>query len=411
MRHFLIYSQSDQQTLRATEAAYDGVAVPGTIVGYFPEATASFILASRVPYFIDLKTPLFQGNVAEARPSHLALAAKLAAPIADELERAGRFVPGFYDDAVLSELVDNAIAFQAGYADQGTTLGKKLEKYARLRAEARGEPVAADPLAHVRQPEFVIAPYFCATSAPDDGWRRVNARILALCAAREDAATISPVVALDAEDPGHLAALLPEIPRELSRRTFFWLTGFDERSEPFKRLVDLWRVVEAYAAEYELMNLYGSYFSILMSKIGLYGFSNGIGYSEFRRWPDLAASGAAPARYYVPRLHAFMSPGEAQFLVDTDPWFACRCAICESAELAGRPAVVALSYHDLKRHFVLARQSEIGHVEETELRVLREELDEAWLRARALRANKVGIAPRVPSGHLATWTEVLTEVS
>ena len=244
MRHFLIYSQSDQQTLRDPEAehAYDGVAVPGTIVGYFPEATCRFIAAS-ASYFIDLRTPLFQGDTSGARPSHLALASKLGTSIEDALRNGISFSPGFYSGVVTRELVANAVDFQRNYAGQERpSAGNSTST--RDSAQKRGVNPAGGRWGARLAPEYVLAPYFCAPSSPDNGWRRVNNAICGYALLARMPGN-SPVIALDADDPGHLAALLPTIPRELNRTTFFWLTGFDDRAEPVARLVDLWRVVGA----------------------------------------------------------------------------------------------------------------------------------------------------------------------
>lgn len=84
----------------------------------------------------------------------------------------------------------------------------------------------------------------------------------------------------------------------------------------------------------ELVNLYGGFFSICMYHAGLWGFNNGLGYSESRDWPQLEATGAAPARYYVPRLHAYLPVGTAQALIEVEPEFRCPCVVCEpSGEL------------------------------------------------------------------------------
>jgi hypothetical protein len=58
-----------------------------------------------------------------------------------------------------------------------------------------------------------------------------------------------------------------------------------------------------------LVNMYGGFFSICLRHAGLAGFGNGLTYSESREWPALASTGAAPPRYYVRQLHAFLPPG------------------------------------------------------------------------------------------------------
>ncbi len=417
MRHYLIYSQSDQQTLRdpRAERAYDAVAVPGTVAAYFPEATASFILATRRPYFIDVKTPLFQGPLVQPRPSHIALANTLSPTVAAALVAGGALGSAVYTEDVIHDLLRRTVEFQTTYHEQASAFRDKLAKYARLLAEARGEQPLAEPHAGLLAPEMILAPYFCARAIANDPWLDVDRRIWAAAAAREDSTRIVPVVALDSEEPSSLEDILSLLPDGLSRRVIFWLTGFDERSEPRQRLSALWKVVRDHRNRYDLINLYGGYFSVMLQFAGLAGFSNGIGYSESRRWPELASSGAAPARYYVPLLHAFLSPGDAQLLVDQDPWFACPCDVCAAAQVAGRPAIVALSYHDLKKHFVLARQAEIDYVRNNSLDAVLEQLEDAIEHADALRravaARDPGAAvpSRFPVGHLAVWREAAAD--
>lgn len=412
MRSYLIYSQSDQNTLRdeRLDTAFHGVSVPGTIAAYFRDATASFILTSDRPYFIDLRTPLFQGDLPEARPSHMELARVISQSVFDRLASTGRFDAGFYSDDVLTEVLDGVVEFQNGYAAEAPRLAQKLARYARLRAEARGEPIPADPVAGAREPEMILSPYFCCASSADDPWLDVMRRSWALVAQRPDSHAISPVLGLNSDDPGHLANLIGLVPPEMNRRLLFWLTGFDERSESVDRLVALWRVVATYSHEFALMNLYGSYFSVMAHKAGLAAVNSGIGYSEFRRWPELSSSGAAPARYYVPALHSFVSPGVAQLLIDRDPWFACECAICQARTAGGAPAVVSLSYHELKKHFVLARASEIASVVGRSVVELRREIDAVSARVEPFVSPGRDRIQGLGASHLRAWSEALGRI-
>lgn len=409
MRHYLIYSQADQQTLRVPEAddAFHGVVAPGTVIGYFPDATASFILTSRRPYFIDLKTPLFQDELKEPRPSHISLAHQLSARLGEQVENLASLAPEFYTDDVLEELVQGSISFQREYAHRGQRLGAKLDRYARLRAEARGENVPEDAAEGLLSPELVLAPYFCANRGHGQRWLTITEKIWQLLLAMPNSAQLSPVVAVDSTDPHELGAMLGRLPAGLSATVPYWLTGFDERLESADSLHELWNVIEQWADTYQLINLYGSYYSIILQKAGLHGFSNGIGFSESRKWPELASSGAAPARYYVPRLHAFLPPAEAQLLLDAEPWFACPCPVCGQATNEGRPAVVAMSFHEIKLHFVLARKLELDFVASHGLAAIYEQLDEAATRVVRLREAVLPIPSRLPSAHLEAWKDAL----
>jgi hypothetical protein len=80
----------------------------------------------------------------------------------------------------------------------------------------------------------------------------------------------------------------------LSRRRKVAAAAHRERSASEEQLRHLWRVINERGRDRELVNMYGSFFSICLRYAGLAGFGNGLTYSEFRDWPALTATGAAP---------------------------------------------------------------------------------------------------------------------
>lgn len=153
---------------------------------------------------------------------------------------------------------------------------------------------------------------------------------------------------------------------------------------------------------YKLVNLYGGYYSILLSKFGLFGFNNGLGYSESREWPTLDATGAAPARYYVRRLHAFMPTAVASTLIEHDSAFACKCSVCRGTERLPNQ----LSYHELKRHFALARAWEIEQSTQRELSQLCDDMRSDAERVTAVHRH-IPSNIRIPANHLLVWADAL----
>ena len=135
-----------------------------------------------------------------------------------------------------------------------------------------------------------------------------------------------------------------------------WVSGFEEANRPE---LDLSQYAQTLRGATEngkrVFALYGGFFSVLLSAYGLVGSSHGIGFSEHRDWRELPSSGAPPARFYVPRLHRYMQPDEADLLYSADPTLVeCGCPEC-----AGR-SPVELDYHQLMRHSVRCRATEIG---------------------------------------------------
>jgi hypothetical protein len=409
MRHFLAYGNSDQASFRmpAVQGAFDYLTVPGTIAAYYPDATAAFVLSSKLNYIVDPRTPLFQGDIDRPKASHYALAdwhgqAVRARMGEDQPRGPASFTPGFYTDAVIRGMVDAVIDRQRKYGDRASGIVEQLDRYQRLAEAAQQLAVPEPAITKGKRPSFVLLPYF-VTDAEDE-WRGVNLAIRAYGQELDQPDTISPVVAV--KELTALDQVLGELPAGLSQTVFFWVDRFDEREVGTDSLTRLAQIVAAHSPRLDLVNLYGGFFSICLRYVGLWGFNNGLGYSESRDWPDLPATGAAPARYYMPRLHCFVSPGLGEFITREAPSLACTCSICQ-----GR-SVVSLSYHELKQHFALARKSEIELVNARPKDDLSAELIDAadtYLRE---------IVPVLPAGigrvnpqYLRRWASALNQIT
>ncbi len=408
MKHFLAYGNSDQASFRdpAVRECFDVMTVPGTIAAYYADATAAFVLSSELDYIIDPRTPLFQEVIDVPRASHFALASHCGAAIARVLaegDGAVAFPADFYTADVVTELVNGILSFQLGYGRRAGEITAQLTRYAALLAESRGlQPIQTAAADNQRAPAFILAPYF-AMMSPDDPWGDLNRKIWDACvSAAEEPRNVSAVVAVT--DVRSLTAVLERIPEELSRATFFWIAGLNERRSSIADLSLLWEGVAAWGGHRDLVNLYGGFFSICLHYAGLFGFNNGLGYSESRDWPELGATGAAPARYYMPALHLFVSPAVAQLICEQDDWFRCACSVC-LAQPDGR--VVGLSYHRLKAHFALARRQELELVTTGELATVVDGLRTTASRFNSLRRR---LPPGMPDvTHLLRWAEVLED--
>lgn len=414
MKHFLAYGNSDQASFRHPEVrgAFDFMLVPGTIAAYYADATAAFVLSSGLDYVVEPRTPLFQGRIPEPKASHYALADHLGnavrAHMGDEDLRASvDFSRDLYTPEVIRELVDAVISFQRNYGGRAPAIQDKLERYRRLLAEALQEPTTEQAAPSARTPAFVLSPYF-AVASMEDPWWDATLRVWEACMNLENSSRISPVVAVGS--PSVLSHALPRTPMELSRTCFFWITGFDERTASEGELAALWDAIGENSPGRSLVNLYGGFFSVCLEHAGLWGFNNGLGYSESRNWPELPSTGAAPPRYYLPKLHLFLPSAVAQLVVDSEPFFRCPCTVCV-AERPGRPtSIVSLSYHELKRHFVLTRRWEVDLVASNEPEDLAAHLDDSAQRFEQLR-EALPARVRVQVAFLRRWARVLRGAS
>jgi hypothetical protein len=403
LKHFLAYGNSDQVSFRDKEVrdSFNFMTVPGTIASYYADATAAFVLSSDRRYLIDPRTPLFQGTLPSPRASHYSLAGWLGRSVSERLGSDGvdaEFSPGFYTDAVLTEMVQSVLSRQRGYSGRAAEVEYKIDRYRRLLATALNrEP---KDLQHdvTHGPSFVLAPYFAVADLDGDPWWNVNQRVWHQCI-EERGDDVSAVVTVSA--PDLLVPALSYVPEGLADHRFFWVTDFDERKASPRKLAELWDAVRRSPGDKPLVNLYGGFFSICMAHTRLYGFNNGLGYSESRAWPELTSTGAAPPRYYIRDLHMYAAPAVAQLLVDTDRSFACDCSACAGGSIVG------MSYHLLKRHFALSRRWELQLVDHNSVHGIAEHLYDAAERLR--RAEKRLPVP-LHAEHLDTWSETLDSV-
>jgi len=413
-RHMLAYGNSDQASFRNAEvqSSFDVMTVPGTIASYYSEATVAFVLSSQIKYLIDPRTPLFQEELAKPRASHFTLAEWHGSSVLARLnsEAPVSFPIEFWSQPVVGEMVSEAIARQRNYAESAPLVQPKLSRYARLLAEAMAEQGQPAPATEAMAPYLVLAPYFAVTGVGDSWWAVVQS-VWDACSLLPEPSAIVPVLCVDgrpktaADGVGTLAATLPLLPAALSNICFFWITNFDERKVSETNLRRLWRVVEGRPEGRRLVNMYGGFFSICLRYAGLAGFGNGLTYSEFRDWPALAATGAAPPRYYIRDLHSFLPPALAAQLVDADASFECPCGACSDWRSTGA-TIASLPYHEMKRHFALARAWELAETARLQPTQVAAQLRDASARASMVR-GRIALSGMPSTDHLARWASVL----
>jgi hypothetical protein len=337
--HYLFYGANDQQTVRQLVDHYQGLIVPGTVAAFQKEGTGGFVpslsaIPGAPPYLIDPRFPLFQKALASPRKSHLALAELLGAP---ELIRTADPRPDDFGDELIRTVARNWVDFNMSY--EARQAGK-FKKYAKLLEEDVDQDAAQAPRA-------IIAPYL--VSGDDDWWQRSDMLMKATVEAAPGSVEVLRVVA--AAGAQKLGSRLAEIQDE---RVIVWVSDLKELEVMPSELVYYGESIRAAAGRGQsCFALYGGFFSVLLASIGLNGACHGIGYGEHRSWPELPQSGPPPSRYYAPRFHRYIGQDLAYQLWSRDADLTgCSCPICKN----GPPM---LSYHDLMKHSVFARQAEI----------------------------------------------------
>lgn len=347
-KHYLSYGSTDQQTARDLTGYFDGLIVPGTVAAFQAEGTKGFVLSlsarSSEPYAIDPRFPLFQGEPASWKKSHLLLAQIFGF---DDLLGSGPLRPAQFDDALVDRVARGWIDFNVDFEDVRV---KTFDKYASRLPEDNIS------LEDRKSPDWILPPYLMPSTSADP-WRAVGERLwsasVAVLEGSPAQSKLRRVVAAESVE------LWDELLRTASETEVVgWVSRLDELSlgpEPTDELARYGMAIRSAAERGQtIFALYGGFFSVILGRYGLLGSSHGVGYGEHRDHVELPSSGAPPARYYVPRLHRYVGVDVAATLWSEAPELvACGCVECSGRSPA------SLDYHELMRHSVRARKSEI----------------------------------------------------
>ena len=340
-RHFVSYGATDQRTIRDLANQYDGILIPGTVAALQREGTAGFVLtqsASSVstPYVIDPRFPLFQQALPVGKTSHKSLAKILG----DEtLVRPDWPAPSEFTVQRINTIATAWVKFNVGYRQEQSA---KFSKYAKRL----GVPLE---LGDASGPQRILAPY-CCVQGQEDLWYEKSLELYeaTVAAASEAKCGIDVTRVVSTQSVAGLAELASDGAID---DVCIWVSGLDERVAPANALADYASTIRRLTGSGRCsFALYGGFFTVLLSAVGLGGNSHGIGYGEHRKWRELPQSGPPPARYYVPTVHRYVSQDQAEALWRYD------------SALVGDGFVespAALEYHDLMLHSVRARVEEI----------------------------------------------------
>ena len=339
--HYLTYGATDQHTIINLAEVIDGLVVPSTIASFQRDGTGGFVLtlsASQTSpdYIIDPRFPLFQQSLQKPKRSHEALAGLLGDA---DLVRYDNPSPSDFDDKRLTAMARRWIDFNLGY----TNVTSKFEKYAKRLDES----VITDDS---KAPSFILAPYFMASGVMDPWWERSQRFYEVTRGQLENSAKCIQVIALT--EANNMPNAIDQV---TDSQIAIWIDDLSELESTSDRLVSYLKgIAYANSRNIKTFSLYGGFFSVLASNVGLNGSCHGIGFGEHRRWIELPSSGPPPARFYDPLLHRYISQEDAFSLWQINKeLFQCKCVECEGK------SPIQLKYHELMKHSVHCRHMEI----------------------------------------------------
>jgi len=424
---------------------YDILVVNANMVAHTPAALAAFIgeRAHNKPFLIDPQTHAFQHDISRLqtvdkegrlrlRKSVESLAEAYGNPI--DLKVTGddpRVVTpnDFRDDKLRQDFASRVANFQVGHlhayaVEQGLT---RYYEYAGVEQSVT--------------PVGITAPYFFMEADTVDDWIAINTRFVELTDqlfGREHHTLAQVVIDKDVLDSDELVRKVTDrYTSTPASAILLWIDDFSEHDASAQVLRRYLRFVKRLGETHCVVLLYGSFFSILISRVfpelGLNGVCHGLEYGEHRAVVP-AVGGIPVSRFYHPQVHKRLRFPDAFKLVrphlkSRDAYFGnvCSCGACREVigsqdgdpmQLFGlygkahpvtfkrQHQVVTISYPDgdtrdrCVRHFMWCKQREFR--EQVDGEVTLERLEDAY------QQYKDVVGPSEVS-HCKTWARVIRE--
>ena len=361
--HYLTYHHVTQNFFRRQSDKFDGLIVPLSIATVFKQGTGGFVLTLRKPYAIDPRTPIFQAEFDrdQIRPSHL-LMARVHGSSVGEVFKTRPLQSSDITNSIIGDMARSVVSFQKEFAAQSA---RKVEKYARILGETVENNYSG--------PEFLIPPYFRSANKSDN-WYAISLSLAKAAALEKEEYRFAAVIHLTQDFPeSEFESVAQDYSDEHFDGLIIYINDLREYFAPQSSLTQYARLVEALSRTNKpLLGLFGGFFTLMLRKIGLSGFSNGVGYGEYRN-SGYHSGGQAVRRYYIPKLHRYFTDINAQSIVETvnEPWIKCSCSIC-----ASRERITDLTSQELLNHFLNIRFQELEYARANNLTSILDDLNE-----------------------------------
>lgn len=320
----------DRNMLRFLKDDYAGIVLPAHILAYSSKATIAALRYIDKPYFIDPMTYIYAKGFLEGyqvrkeedqkdhlKPSIIKLTEDLAlGDTFPEIDTKPLEVSDFTDE-LITKIAKGNLDLQLNRINKG--MASSTPKLDELLAQI-GLPSSPEASTYP-SPIFLTAPYFLIPKEDTAKWTNVNVKL-----AKEtkrlapDGAEIRPIILTHVEQLNK--ALLDRY--DGFDKFIVWVEDLDESKpstadDQVKKLKAFKGFIEqASKDDRSVINLYGSYFSAILLKLGLEAFSNGPLYGEYKS-SKASLGGIPPVRIYIPSIHRFYIYSQATELIGMYP--------------------------------------------------------------------------------------------
>jgi hypothetical protein len=387
---------------------YYGIVINANIAAIYPNWIFSFIQKINKPFFIDPVTYVLTLDLESMKKNGVTKKSfeKLIKVYGSEisriiLEEKRPLLPtdfidrGKWNRNFIEDFIRNVFSFQKRVGSISQTLVEILELTGKIV-----EPQINTPL-------FLISPYFYFESVTDP-WYSISLYIAQKSRDFEKNHRIYPVICASKEvitDQNNIEKI------SLDYKGFdgyvLWISNLNEEKDEEKYLEGLGNLVKSLStAKKPVINLYGEFFSLLLSKKYGIDYVRNICYGESKDAETPPAKGFLPKdRYYMTFIHSKIPEGKARAFFSFNPDLLCKCDACSKIRYKNTEDFFnKLTTLDFSRHFVITHYSEV----KKSLKELQEELieNEKLCKKMKVQLEHLGISYR----HLEKWISILEKL-
>jgi hypothetical protein len=389
---FLRLLMKDKEIISELRDNYYGIILDSHILETYPTASANFIEGIRKPFLIDpslYKFSFIDINI-------------------EKLKEKGWF-ERIFETYGINQIIDDPHDFvDLGILAEGIPeITNAIISYQKERIKEILGGLSLFGLLGKLEPEAILVPYFFIEDIRSDRYKLnldILSEVIKIGGEKKIFSTIAISKDLLASDR-IIKKILLDYNREEIDAFCVWIGDFRETAEDEILLRNYIKFFQELSKlQRPIINLYGGFFSVILSKLGYINtICHGICYGESKD-PFSTLSGGGFKRYYVPKLHNLVSLSSSQELCKELPELKCNCDICKKFQI---DEIENMSSIELGKHYLITRKREIDEIESIDLSDLNSQLDSIY---KTLKKKDLLQIYWGASSHIPKWKKILIKI-
>lgn len=384
---------------------FDGFCISSHLSAHYGNAFSAILNETSKPYFIDPETVAFQTfdldiffndndnlrmsweKLLVHYPSLIKdiIISRRPLTISDFIINEGNFTPLLY------ELVSKVISFQQKIIE---------ERFLDLSYFMDIRPTL----------QFIVSPYFYFNSIGND-WYKINMEILNEFNTIEIDNHKYAVLCFNKNillEENNVEQLSADFLKDNIDGYLLWINNFDETNEQTIYYNNFLKLIHKLSNDNKIViNLYGSYFSILSSYWGMSGHASGINSKDSMdvnvRLIRGGPQGGPIPRYYIPDFHTRVVIDQGVRLIRQFGSLQCTCPVCRNNMHGYDPSIDRREGRRImNEHFLYIRNSEKINIENNSYVDIFTNIDRSYRQY----SNNRSI---LPISHLRSWVEAINQ--